>query len=186
MKECPRCGSSLSRYALSEVEAYGCDSCGWVGIDVEHRSEPVRIESWQDAIRRFHQQFSDSELDEHAENLSRVEAERQAVMAEDEPAYEHAESADSDAVGDGDESGEDEETTTAEEAADEGTADDTESPTAEEDGATATTESDDGTEDGTESEDAADGTDADGADTEADPGAEAAPETAAPTNSQAE
>ncbi|MCT9096518.1 zf-TFIIB domain-containing protein [Haloarchaeobius sp. HME9146] len=84
MKECPRCGSSLSHYALSEVEAYGCDGCGWVGIDVEHRSEPVRIESWQDAISRFHQQFTDSELDDHAQNLNRVEAERRAAIGEDD------------------------------------------------------------------------------------------------------
>ncbi|WP_435363742.1 zf-TFIIB domain-containing protein [Haloarchaeobius sp. DYHT-AS-18] len=84
MKECPRCGSSLSHYALSEVEAYGCDGCGWVGIDVEHRSEPVRIESWQDAISRFHQQFTDSELDDHAQNLNRVEAERRAAIGADD------------------------------------------------------------------------------------------------------
>ncbi|WP_435358133.1 zf-TFIIB domain-containing protein [Haloarchaeobius sp. DFWS5] len=84
MKQCPRCDSSLSHYALRDVEAYGCDSCGWVGVDVEHRSEPVRIESWQDAMSRFYQKFRYEELPEHAQKLERVEAERKAAIAGNE------------------------------------------------------------------------------------------------------
>ncbi|WP_256300442.1 zf-TFIIB domain-containing protein [Haloarchaeobius salinus] len=88
MKECPRCGSSLSAYSLSDVEAYGCDSCGWVGVPVDHQSEPKRLESWQDAIQRFQQKFAADGLDEHAERLERIEqARRDAVNGdvEEEP-----------------------------------------------------------------------------------------------------
>ncbi|WP_440990206.1 zf-TFIIB domain-containing protein [Haloarchaeobius baliensis] len=101
MKECPRCGSSLSAYSLSDVEAYGCDSCGWVGVPVDHQSEPKRLESWQDAIQRFQKKFAADGLEEHAERLERVEqARRDAVSAgEDDgatPDAEEAESTDAD------------------------------------------------------------------------------------------
>lgn len=85
MKACPRCGSSLSSYSLSDVEAYGCDSCGWVGVPVDHQSEPERLETWQDAIQRFQKKFAADGLEEHAERLERVEqARRDAVGTDDE------------------------------------------------------------------------------------------------------
>lgn len=101
MKECPRCGSSLSAYSLSDVEAYGCDSCGWVGVPVDHQSEPKRLESWQDAIQRFQKKFAADGLEEHAERLERVEqARRDAVGGDAEPAAD--ESVDAEEPGDSD------------------------------------------------------------------------------------
>lgn len=95
MKECPRCGSSLSSYSLSDVQAYGCDSCGWVGVPVDHQSEPKRLESWQDAIQRFQKKFAADGLEEHAERLERVEqARRDAVRDETEADAPESEPAD--------------------------------------------------------------------------------------------
>lgn len=73
MKDCPRCGSTLSHYAHGDGEAYGCDACGWVGVDVEHRSEPVHLESWTDAITRFESKFSSSDTDPVPGTLDRVD-----------------------------------------------------------------------------------------------------------------
>jgi DNA-directed RNA polymerase subunit M/transcription elongation factor TFIIS len=50
--ECPRCGSELDRYALGGREAVSCGSCGYVGVPVEHRGEPARVESWAEAMER--------------------------------------------------------------------------------------------------------------------------------------
>jgi hypothetical protein len=73
MKDCPRCGSTLSHYAHGDGEAYGCDACGWVGVDVEHRSEPVRLESWTDAITRFEAKFGSKSRDDVPGTLDRVD-----------------------------------------------------------------------------------------------------------------
>jgi hypothetical protein len=72
MKDCPRCGSSLSHYALADGEAYGCDACGWVGVDVEHRSKPATLESWHDAISRFESKFARDGSENAVRNLERV------------------------------------------------------------------------------------------------------------------
>lgn len=53
--ECPRCGGRLETYALDGEEAVGCDSCGYVGVEVEHEREPLNFESWDDALERFYQ-----------------------------------------------------------------------------------------------------------------------------------
>ncbi len=132
MKECPRCGSSLSAYSLSDVEAYGCDSCGWVGVPVDHKSEPKRLESWQDAIQRFQKRFAADGLEEHAERLERVEqARRDAVSGADDETEDAG----------------DEVPATDEDESDEPAADD-EAP--EEDADTAPEETGDGVEEGTE------------------------------------
>jgi hypothetical protein len=52
--DCPQCGGTLATYALSGREASVCEDCGYVGIDAEHRGDPRRIESWNDALRRFY------------------------------------------------------------------------------------------------------------------------------------
>lgn len=57
--ECPRCNASLSRYSLAERTVSVCEDCGYVGVDVDHASEPSPEESWSDAIRRFHDRFAD-------------------------------------------------------------------------------------------------------------------------------
>lgn len=51
--ECPRCGGDLDRYTLGPREAVGCDSCGYVGVPVEHRGERTRVESWEAAVSRY-------------------------------------------------------------------------------------------------------------------------------------
>lgn len=51
--ECPRCGGPLGRYSLGDQEAIRCESCGYVGVPVEHRGERKRVESWEEAISRY-------------------------------------------------------------------------------------------------------------------------------------
>lgn len=53
--ECPRCDSPLERYALGGREAVSCDRCGYIGVPVEHRGELRDVESWDDAVSRFHE-----------------------------------------------------------------------------------------------------------------------------------
>jgi len=52
--DCPQCGGTLATYALSGREASVCEDCGYVGIAAEHRGEARRVESWDDALRRFY------------------------------------------------------------------------------------------------------------------------------------
>lgn len=52
--DCPQCGGTLTTYALSGREASVCEDCGYVGIAAEHRGESRRVESWDDALRRFY------------------------------------------------------------------------------------------------------------------------------------
>lgn len=51
--DCPRCDGPLERYALGGREAVTCESCGYIGVPVEHRGELGEVESWDDAISRF-------------------------------------------------------------------------------------------------------------------------------------
>lgn len=54
--ECPRCDGSLKTYSLGGRTAVVCERCGYVGVDVNHHTEPVEVESWAEAIRRFHEE----------------------------------------------------------------------------------------------------------------------------------
>lgn len=54
--DCPRCGSELTTFTLSEVEAQSCPSCGYVGVEADHSGEPADPESWTDALRRFYEE----------------------------------------------------------------------------------------------------------------------------------
>jgi len=51
--ECPRCDGPLGRYALGDREAVRCESCGYVGVPVEHRGERRRAESWEEVVSRY-------------------------------------------------------------------------------------------------------------------------------------
>ncbi len=51
--ECPRCGSSLSTYALAGATAVTCEDCGYAGVEADHTGEPRLVESWADAFARF-------------------------------------------------------------------------------------------------------------------------------------
>ena len=51
--DCPKCGGRLTDYRLGDRVAVGCETCGYVGIDAEHRGEPTDRETWGDALRRF-------------------------------------------------------------------------------------------------------------------------------------
>lgn len=53
--DCPRCDGTLERYALAGREAVYCGGCGYIGVPVEHRGELREVESWDDAISRFHE-----------------------------------------------------------------------------------------------------------------------------------
>jgi DNA-directed RNA polymerase subunit M/transcription elongation factor TFIIS len=53
--DCPRCDRPLERYALAGSEAVYCGDCGYIGVPVEHRGELREVESWDDAITRFHE-----------------------------------------------------------------------------------------------------------------------------------
>ncbi|WP_251329242.1 hypothetical protein [Haloplanus pelagicus] len=52
--DCPQCEGTLATYALGGREASVCEDCGYVGIAAEHRGDPHRIESWDEALRRFY------------------------------------------------------------------------------------------------------------------------------------
>ena len=52
--DCPQCGGTFATYALGGREASVCEDCGYVGIAAEHRGDPRRVESWNDALRRFY------------------------------------------------------------------------------------------------------------------------------------
>lgn len=52
--DCPECGGRLVDYRLGDRGAVGCEDCGYVGIDAEHRGRPTERESWDDALERFY------------------------------------------------------------------------------------------------------------------------------------
>lgn len=51
--DCPRCGGSLVTYALGEEQTAVCESCGYVGVPADHRTQGTDPESWDEALRRF-------------------------------------------------------------------------------------------------------------------------------------
>ncbi|MFO7927839.1 MAG: hypothetical protein ACQET5_09190 [Halobacteriota archaeon] len=51
--ECPRCGGELDRYSFGGRGTVGCETCGYVGVPVEHRGEQRSLDSWEDAIERY-------------------------------------------------------------------------------------------------------------------------------------
>jgi transcription initiation factor TFIIIB Brf1 subunit/transcription initiation factor TFIIB len=57
--DCPECGHRLTDYHLGDRGAVGCENCGYVGIDAEHRGRPTERESWDDALERFHRRHGD-------------------------------------------------------------------------------------------------------------------------------
>ncbi|WP_418282939.1 zf-TFIIB domain-containing protein [Halorubrum sp. DTA98] len=52
--DCPRCGNELTTFSLAGVEALSCETCGYVGLEADHTGKPRADESWETAIRRFH------------------------------------------------------------------------------------------------------------------------------------
>jgi len=58
--DCPQCGGTLSTYSYDDREAFVCERCGYVGIEADHHGEPVEVESWTDALRRFHEEHEES------------------------------------------------------------------------------------------------------------------------------
>lgn len=52
--DCPRCEAALTTFTLSGIEAFTCEKCGYVGVEVDHSGEPTGVESWDDALQRFH------------------------------------------------------------------------------------------------------------------------------------
>jgi hypothetical protein len=61
--DCPECGGRLADYRLGDRAAVGCEDCGYVGIDAEHRGTPVERESWTEAIERFRRQHAPEPTD---------------------------------------------------------------------------------------------------------------------------
>jgi hypothetical protein len=56
--DCPECGSVLATYTLSGREASVCERCGFVGIEADHAGDGdlLAVESWDDALRRYHEE----------------------------------------------------------------------------------------------------------------------------------
>jgi hypothetical protein len=55
--DCPQCGGGVASYVLDGREAVVCESCGYVGIPADHHGDgPTAGESWDDALRRYHEQ----------------------------------------------------------------------------------------------------------------------------------
>ena len=59
MQECPRCGEPLERLSLGDVTTVACSRCGFADVPVEIESQRRDIESWQDALERFHERFAE-------------------------------------------------------------------------------------------------------------------------------
>lgn len=53
---CPRCGGDLIEYRLDDRQARKCDTCGFVGIPIDHHGSPAPSETWAEALRRFRRQ----------------------------------------------------------------------------------------------------------------------------------
>ena len=51
--DCPRCGGGIEEYSLLGSEAQFCESCGYVGVAVEHQRESREVETWDEALERF-------------------------------------------------------------------------------------------------------------------------------------
>lgn len=62
--DCPECGGRLVDYRLGDRDAVGCEDCGYVGIDAEHRGRPTERESWDDALDRFYHRRAASAANE--------------------------------------------------------------------------------------------------------------------------
>jgi hypothetical protein len=95
--DCPRCGGSLSQYRLGDAETVACDDCIYVGVAVDHTSEPGHRESWTEALDRFYQQHSEEQVEELLDH------EDITVPADVKPIFERPAEADGDAA-DGDDS----------------------------------------------------------------------------------
>ncbi|MFC7186275.1 zf-TFIIB domain-containing protein [Halorubrum yunnanense] len=54
--ECPRCGTTLSTFALGGATAVTCDDCGYAGVQADHSGEPRLVESWEEAFARFQEE----------------------------------------------------------------------------------------------------------------------------------
>jgi transcription elongation factor Elf1 len=61
--ECPRCGGTVVVYRLDDRESRVCSDCEYVGIEVEHGTEPAEFESWEEALARFHERFASTDGD---------------------------------------------------------------------------------------------------------------------------
>ncbi|WP_197431212.1 hypothetical protein [Halorubrum sp. CBA1125] len=43
----------MTAFTLGEATAFECEACGYVGVEADHTGEPKRIETWEEAMRRF-------------------------------------------------------------------------------------------------------------------------------------
>jgi hypothetical protein len=68
--DCPECGGRLTDYRLGDRGAVGCEDCGYVGIDAEHRGESTERETWADAMRRFHEREADAPAEDGRAELA--------------------------------------------------------------------------------------------------------------------
>ena len=57
MNDCPRCGGTLERLRLEDVETVACNRCGFADVPVDHDRQRIDAESWQDAFNRFYKEF---------------------------------------------------------------------------------------------------------------------------------
>lgn len=60
--DCPRCNEPLVEYTLDERESYVCESCGFVGIDLDWTIDEEVSESWDDVMRRFYKRANSTEF----------------------------------------------------------------------------------------------------------------------------
>lgn len=81
---CPRCGEALRSYRLDGAETLVCESCSYVGVSVDHKAEPQRRETWDDAFDRFYEK-SDGNVEGVSGDTVEVPS---AVPAGDESAAE--------------------------------------------------------------------------------------------------
>ena len=53
--DCPRCGGTVVTYELAGATALDCEDCGYVGVPADHSPDPADEESWDEALRRYHE-----------------------------------------------------------------------------------------------------------------------------------
>lgn len=55
--DCPQCEGegTLTTFTDGEREAVVCEDCGYVGIPADHSGEGREVETWADAVDRFHE-----------------------------------------------------------------------------------------------------------------------------------
>lgn len=69
---CPRCGTELTTISIDGGStAVYCDQCGFANIETSPASVEPESETWDDALKRFHDTAADTSTDTDAEDVQK-------------------------------------------------------------------------------------------------------------------